>query len=132
MSARKTASTSVSWMYWHPEFGGIAALKVGAQQIGSVAAGGQPQCVAIPPPTQAQVLEADFHVSPGLLVTLFESAQMEKNLAGVFEPPMAKEPPQPDQIAHQAAHDPPTHRAFFLRPRPAAGQHVGFAYCPGR
>ena len=63
---------------------------------------------------------------PSLPIALFESAQMEKNFRRVFEPAMAKQPPQSDQIAHQAAHDPRTHRALFLRPRPAAGQHVGF------
>jgi hypothetical protein len=51
---------------------------------------------------------------------------MEKNLVGIFEPTMAKQLPKPDEIAHQAAHNPGTHRALFLRPRPAAGQHVGF------
>ena len=39
---------------------------------------------------------------------------------------MAKQPSKPNEIAHQAAHNPGTHRTFFLRSRPAAGQHVGF------
>jgi transposase len=56
---------------------------------------------------------------------------MEKNFRRVFEPAMAKQPPPPDQIAHQAAHDPGTHRAFFLHPRPTAGQHIGLAIVLG-
>jgi hypothetical protein len=76
-----------------PEFGRITLLQVGAQQIGSVATGSQAQFVAIPLPAQTRVLKTDFHVSPGLLVTLLESAHLEKDFGRVFKPAMAKQPP---------------------------------------
>ena len=56
LSARMTASTSVSLDVLAPRVGRISLLQVGAQQIGSVATGSQAQFVAIPLPAQTQSL----------------------------------------------------------------------------
>jgi hypothetical protein len=91
-----------------------------------VTTGSQAQGMAIPSPAQAQVLDADFDVCPSWMVALFESSQMQENLGGIFEPAVAKNSSQPDQIAHQAAHEAGTDRTFFLRAGPTASQHIGF------
>jgi hypothetical protein len=108
-----------------PKLRRIAALQVSAQRVGPITTGCQAQSIAIPSPAQAQVLEVDFEVGPSSTLTLFESSQMYKNLGVIFEPAVAKDSPQPDQIAHQAAHQAGTDRTFFLCAGSTASQHIG-------
>jgi hypothetical protein len=76
-------------------------------------------------------LKADFEVAPSFSVTLFESSQMQKNFVGFFKAPVAKGPPEPNELAHQAAHESRTHRVFFLRAGPTAGQHISLVIILG-